>query len=80
VIEDFDVSGSDKGKRLDRPGLQKIRARCDKIAGVIRREARPLARNGLTFARSPTRPATRRAHTPLTLAAFGGRLYGVLVQ
>jgi site-specific DNA recombinase len=27
VIHDLDVSGSDKGLRLDRPGLLKVRAR-----------------------------------------------------
>ena len=45
VIHDLDVSGSDKGLRLDRPGLLKVRARWDEIDVLVFAKLDRVARN-----------------------------------
>src|SRR3954468_1474570 len=45
VIHDLDVSGSDKGLRLDRPGLLKVRARWDAADVLIFAKIDRIARN-----------------------------------
>jgi site-specific DNA recombinase len=49
VIEDLDVSGSDNGKRLDGPGLRKIRQRWDEFDVIIFAKLDRLARNVIDF-------------------------------
>ncbi|WP_062312711.1 recombinase family protein [Demequina rhizosphaerae] len=49
VVEDLDVSGSDKGDRLNRPGLKKIRKRWADIDVVIFAKIDRLARNVVDF-------------------------------
>lgn len=49
VKEDLDVSGSDKGLRLDRPGLVYIRSRWDDIDAIVFSKLDRLARNTLDF-------------------------------
>jgi site-specific DNA recombinase len=49
VIEDLDVSGSDKGLRLGRPGLSRIRRLWDSIDVIIFLKIDRLARNVVDF-------------------------------
>lgn len=49
VIEDLDVSGSDKGLRLDRPGLKKVRQQWASIDVVVFAKLDRLARNVVDF-------------------------------
>jgi DNA invertase Pin-like site-specific DNA recombinase len=49
VIRDLDVSGSDKGDRLDRPGLRKIRERSGDVDVLIFAKLDRLARNVIDF-------------------------------
>ncbi len=49
VVRDLDVSGSDKGLRLDRPGLAEIRERWDEVDVVIFAKLDRLARNVIDF-------------------------------
>jgi site-specific DNA recombinase len=49
VVSDLDVSGSDKGLRLDRPGLKRIRAKWDEVDVVIFAKLDRLARNVMDF-------------------------------
>lgn len=49
VVEDLDVSGSDKGLRLDRPGLRRVRALLPKVDVVIFSRLDRLARNVVDF-------------------------------
>ncbi|MFD1504438.1 recombinase family protein [Georgenia yuyongxinii] len=51
VVRDLDVSGSDKGLRLDRPGLASIRERFHDVDVVIFAKLDRLARNVLDFNR-----------------------------
>lgn len=49
VIEDLDVSGSDKGKRLDRPGLRVIRRHWGEFDVIVFAKLDRLARNVIDF-------------------------------
>ena len=49
VIPDLDVSGSDKGLRLDRPGLRKVRALLPEVDVVIFAKLDRLTRNVVDF-------------------------------
>lgn len=49
VVRDLDVSGSDKGLRLDRPGLGEIRERWGEVDVVIFAKLDRLARNVVDF-------------------------------
>lgn len=49
VIEDLDVSGSDKGLRLERPGLRRVRDLFDDVDVVIFSKLDRLARNVIDF-------------------------------
>ncbi|MEU1841897.1 recombinase family protein [Micromonospora chersina] len=49
VVRDLDVSGSDKGLRLDRPGLGEIRERWGEVDVVIFAKIDRLARNVVDF-------------------------------
>ena len=49
VISDLDVSGSDKGLRLERPGLRKIRERFGSFDVVIFAKLDRMARNVVDF-------------------------------
>jgi site-specific DNA recombinase len=49
VVRDLDVSGSDKGLRLDRPGLREIRERWAEVDVVIFAKLDRLARNVIDF-------------------------------
>lgn len=49
VVRDLDVSGSDKGLRLDRPGLHEIRKRWSEVDVVIFAKLDRLARNVIDF-------------------------------
>src|SRR4051812_6141994 len=49
VISDLDVSGSDKGLRLDRPGLAEIRTRWAETDIVIFSKLDRMARNVVDF-------------------------------
>lgn len=49
VVEDLNVSGSDKGMRLDRPGLQRVRAQLQDVDVVIFAKLDRLARNVIDF-------------------------------
>ncbi|MER7440465.1 recombinase family protein [Micromonospora avicenniae] len=49
VVRDLDVSGSDKGLRLDRPGLGEIRGRWSEVDVVIFAKIDRLARNVVDF-------------------------------
>ncbi|MDT0532631.1 recombinase family protein [Micromonospora sp. DSM 115977] len=49
VVRDLDVSGSDKGLRLDRPGLREIRERWPDVDVVIFAKLDRLARNVVDF-------------------------------
>jgi site-specific DNA recombinase len=49
VVSDLDVSGSDKGLRLNRPGLDKIRAQWGAVDVVIFAKLDRLARNVIDF-------------------------------
>ena len=49
VIRDLDVSASDKGLRLDRPGLLEVRDRLDDVDVVIFAKLDRLARNVVDF-------------------------------
>ena len=49
VVSDLDVSGSDKGLRLDRPGLRTIRDRWADVQVVIFAKLDRLARNVIDF-------------------------------
>ena len=49
VFKDLDVSGSDKGLRLDRPGLVEIRRRWHELDRIVFTKVDRLARNTLDF-------------------------------
>lgn len=49
VVEDLDVSGSDKGLRLDRPGLLRVREQLSDVDVVIFAKLDRLARNVVDF-------------------------------
>ncbi|MBQ0893449.1 recombinase family protein [Micromonospora sp. U56] len=49
LVRDLDVSGSDKGLRLDRPGLKEIRERWPEVDVVIFAKLDRLARNVIDF-------------------------------
>lgn len=49
VVRDLDVSGSDKGLRLDRPGLSRVRALLPSVDVVVFAKLDRLARNVIDF-------------------------------
>ncbi|WP_374969124.1 recombinase family protein [Terrabacter sp. BE26] len=49
VVEDLDVSGSDKGLRLDRPGLRRVRELLPEVDVVLFAKLDRLARNVIDF-------------------------------
>ncbi len=49
IVRDLDISGSDKGLRLDRPGLREIRERWPEVDVVIFAKLDRLARNVIDF-------------------------------
>jgi DNA invertase Pin-like site-specific DNA recombinase len=51
VIKDLDVSGSDKGLRLDRPGLLQVRHRWDEVEVLVFAKIDRIARNVLDWGR-----------------------------
>ncbi|MGW0504146.1 recombinase family protein [Micromonospora sp. NPDC003241] len=84
VVRDLDVSGSDKGLRLDRPGLKEIRERWPEVDVVIFARLDRLARNVVDFRTFVDEAAANGAalvsvNESLDLTTSGGRFVATIL-
>jgi site-specific DNA recombinase len=85
VISDLDVSGSDKGLRLDRPGLKEVRARWAEADVLLFAKIDRIARNVLDWSRireeaDAANVALVSVADGLDLTTPGGRFVATILQ